>query len=1229
MRTLTEAFAPGAPSLPEGLRTLVVSPDRSVEPGTTVRATFAFYNFGGAAATGLRVRFNLPEGLRYVPGSARVDDRPLDDARGETSLLAPNGADVGEVPPGVERRIGIAYVVAPTIENGAVLEVQAALASNETEVIGSNVVRLTAVSAPQLENPETVAALEAVRVAEPGEEVVAAARVRNSGHATAHDVVVVLPVPDRTSYVEGSARIDGREAAIDERGGDPFGFGNATIASPALAAGATLVVEYRARIDSPLDDNTRIVLGGAVASAETAEFELHRAELTVRSASRFDTEATRLVVDAPNEVEPGRRVRVGVIAENAGTCAAEAVSVRLTLPEGLRYAPGSRAVDGRSVSESEPPGAFVFPRIDAGGRVEAAIDAYVVSPAVDGTPLPIAGSLRWSTGSRAFERTLTVRSSPRFLEARNVLALDGPAQVSPGSEVRATIRIANDGTAQATGVRIAIEADAALQSLRYADGGGEARVQPAGIDVGTLAPGASRSFTLTGTVASPIPDRSAIRLRARLENDQTPSAALGQLELTVRSRPRFAPTSSTIAYPAGDPLRPSGHGDVQVAVVNEGTDVARDTRLQLEVTSDARLEAVDGATRVGTTLLFGDVPPGGRAEATIRLRLARLVARGTVITVNGRLEAVGLLPLALAPVTIPTIAEPRFDEGATLRTQPAETVDAGEPLFVRLAARNTGDGAASRLVVRAALPTHTAYLPGSTLVNDVPLLDVDGGSVLWSKSGLVLEDVDPGVEVLVRYGTIVNTPLTAGTLVDSHADLTWDGGASVAISSPSVRVRSTPAFAVRASGLPFSVAGVAPRTADVLHDIAEQRRAAQVQLPPPPVALPPASVAEPQAAAPAAPPPPAPPQRPAFLYDEEALEARFTPAPPRPTEAPPVPPPPVQPPPAPEPAAQAPPVESPAAAAPAAAAPVVEPAMPDADVAAGSVAALPEEPERVDQVAHAAADAVAEAFAVPPAAEASAPPPLSWPERAVDPEAPAPAVVAEPPAAPPAAEPAAPVRRVRLVLARDALERALTFLEQSDYGGLITHLFAVRTLLPTAFVGLNGDVPGKLAAAREAMRGVIDRLFIKMRMPRYALTSKDLEDRASRAALLDLVNALEDASPSDEIHPGDATVILEGPIDVTRLTPYLARLESDPLGTATPWLILAELLPSSFVEPRGGESMNVYRSALITTFTNVAALPQDEFHRVLSGTQNAALDTALRNVRLALRDALEAAAAKA
>ncbi|MBV8491775.1 MAG: DUF11 domain-containing protein, partial [Candidatus Eremiobacteraeota bacterium] len=69
MRSLSEVFAPGAPTLPEGLRTLVVSPDRELEPGMTVRATFTFRNQGGAPATGVRVRFNLPDGLVYLVGS--------------------------------------------------------------------------------------------------------------------------------------------------------------------------------------------------------------------------------------------------------------------------------------------------------------------------------------------------------------------------------------------------------------------------------------------------------------------------------------------------------------------------------------------------------------------------------------------------------------------------------------------------------------------------------------------------------------------------------------------------------------------------------------------------------------------------------------------------------------------------------------------------------------------------------------------------------------------------------------------------------------------------------------------------------------------------------------------------------------------------------------------------------------------------------------------------------
>ena len=92
MRTLSEVFAPGAPTLPERLRTLVVSPERELEPGMTVRATFTFRNQGGAPATGVRLRFNAPDGLIYLVGSGRLDGNAARDELGNSPLLSRAGA---------------------------------------------------------------------------------------------------------------------------------------------------------------------------------------------------------------------------------------------------------------------------------------------------------------------------------------------------------------------------------------------------------------------------------------------------------------------------------------------------------------------------------------------------------------------------------------------------------------------------------------------------------------------------------------------------------------------------------------------------------------------------------------------------------------------------------------------------------------------------------------------------------------------------------------------------------------------------------------------------------------------------------------------------------------------------------------------------------------------------------------------------------------------------------
>ena len=155
LRTPTDIFMSASSVPAEGLRTLVVSPERYIEPGATVRATFSFTNVGGAPAKGLRIRFSLPEGLTYLVDSAHIDAEPLDSLAGVGALVKAAGVDIGDVQPGSERQISLAYVVATTIENDTVVEIQAVISSLDIPTVGSNIVRLTVRSKPRLLNGKT------------------------------------------------------------------------------------------------------------------------------------------------------------------------------------------------------------------------------------------------------------------------------------------------------------------------------------------------------------------------------------------------------------------------------------------------------------------------------------------------------------------------------------------------------------------------------------------------------------------------------------------------------------------------------------------------------------------------------------------------------------------------------------------------------------------------------------------------------------------------------------------------------------------------------------------------------------------------------------------------------------------------------------------------------------------------------------------------------------------
>jgi uncharacterized repeat protein (TIGR01451 family) len=810
MRSLTEVFAPGTPTLPEGLRTLAVSPDRELEPGMTVRAHFTFRNQGGATATGVRVRFNVPDGLVYLVGSGELDGTGLDDESGNSPLLARAGAHIGDVQPGEERRIDIAYSVAGAIENGSTVELQAAVASFEVPPVGSNVVRLIARSRPQLQNALTNVHLEARHDAVPGSEVQVLVRVHNAGESSAHDVVVVAPVPPHTQYVPNSVRVNGRE--VERELGTSFDRTHAPIIVSSLAASATATLLYRARILDPLPDGTAIVATAQVASQETASFALDGASLTVVSQPDFSDDRTVWTVEPSHDVVPGTRVTLRLVATNVGTASAESATATLELPDGVIPVRGASRVDGRPVRERKKEAlAFDLGRIDKHESVELQCEAVIASPLAHGESLPLALTLAWEPkrgdGARRFERSIVVRSEPYVPKRRNQIARSGSEIVHPGEEIEATVTVANDGSAALADTRVRLRVDAGLEEVRVFEKSGRVQIEDDTIAFGSLEAYASRKVTVRARVRSPQADRGELRLGATLHGRELGETSLGEAVWRVDSHPVFSTTTSRLELASDAVLRPNQLADAFVRVRNDGSDTAHAVRVRLYISPEARLESVDGATRERSSISFGEIPPGGRAEARLGLRLLRGLAKTYPVTVDAVLTADAMLPVPLERLTIETTAEPDFSVG-TFRSEPSESVDVGEAIEWTLHVRNGGDGPARRVQISIEQPASLIYVPNSTTVNDVPVRDVGARSPIASDRGIVLNEVDPGIEATIAWRDVVHNGLPAGEAIVRVARIAYDGERIDEVVAPDLHVRAVPSFANTIPGLPFGVDGM-------------------------------------------------------------------------------------------------------------------------------------------------------------------------------------------------------------------------------------------------------------------------------------------------------------------------------------------------------------------------------------------------------------------------------------
>ncbi|MGA7570248.1 MAG: hypothetical protein WCA80_05520, partial [Candidatus Aquilonibacter sp.] len=1062
---------------------LVLEPSRVVTPGETIRVHFSFSNLGGAAATGVRVRFAHPQGVEHLAGGDVIDDAALTQA----SFIDPSGAPIGDLEPNGQRRVTAVFRVNATIEDGSELVFQAALVTDQTPLVGSNIERLFVRSRPDLQNSATFVTIAAPSTPRPGDAITVRAVVRNTGSSSAHDVIVVLPAPDHTTYVARSARIDGRVVAGLE--GEAFDYDSSTIVSERLAPAQSVVVEYQATIDSPLGDGTSVKASGTVGSRETSEFSIHSSEILVASPVDFEGEDTALTVISDDVVTPGMRVPMVLRALNTGTGIAERVQIAFTLPPGVVYAPGTAHVDGQPVSDDAITDlTFSLGSLAAGHMVEAGISATVAVPTTADTALPIDASLRWKGNERTFSRRLAVRVAPRFSRARNFVEADrGVAQAR--EELAFTVHVFNDGTAPESDVRLRLIPGLYLTDLRIGETADDTIPYDVPVALGFVHPHQERIFTVLTTIASRVPDRSSVTLGAVLEHSGG-AIDLGTATTVIRSRPSVESVAWELV--SHEPMRPGRMVDAIVRVLNAGSDVLRDARLSLTLPPELTIERAVDARRDRDGLAFADIPAETTHESRITLRLTRAVENNRTLTLEGWLHGKGISPVQFAPLDVTTFAQAQFAQGAQILAIPSESVNAGERLYYEIRLRNEGDGPADRLTVRVVATNLAVYMPASTTINGMTIADDSGASQLWSARGLVLADVNPSVDLRIRWEMMVMAPLAAGTALDTRAILEWGEGTTFAVAAPTVRVQAQPSLSESTAGTPISIARIFPvdKVADLLPPIPE-----------------------------------------------------------------------------PEPIPEAPPV------------PVAERA-----------------PRAITELV--------ESITIAGAQELPVEPPVS-----------------------PASVERVQVPVLYLDFSPDRLSNTLRMLERSNSaGGLVQHLFAVRLLFPEHAQDAPASVDEAFANASRALRAPLEKLFVRLRMPRLTITGKDLEDRESREALQDVVESLSFAPTASPRAPGEGIVRVSGAIELDVVQSLLPDLESAPLGAVTPWLLNAQLLGTAIYHgSERSEALEAYRGELLHVLSVLSELPIEEFHRVLTSSVNRTLDGALANAIDALRGAAQIA----
>ncbi|MHB8194636.1 MAG: COG1361 family protein [Vulcanimicrobiaceae bacterium] len=1087
---------------------------------------------------------------------------------------------------------------------------------------------LTGIFAPGV--PALVESLRTLRIEPmtsvgPGETIRATFAFSNVGGASATGVRARFSLPQGVTHIAEADTADERPLDAQERLVDPSG---ASIGD--VEPGVTRHVVCSFRVDDTIEDGTSLVFQAALAANEMSIVATNAERIVVRSRPLLEHVSTLVTLVAPMQPKPGDIVGIRATIVNQGSSSAHDVILRMPVPDHTSYVARSARVAGRLLVdlEGEPfdydGDAIVAQQLAPGQSVLVEYDTTIDAPLRDGTRIRAGGSVasRECAQFPLESAEIVVHSPVDFEGEETALRVFSDDIVTPGMRVPIALRATNVGTGAADGVSVAFTLPSGLV---YAPGSAHVDGHPVAdegvrsltFSLGMLAAGRSAEVGFAATVAVPEPSaqpQAPITASLRWRSGE----GFGQREFArrigIRVSPRFHRARNYVEADRGT-VRAQEDVRFVVHVYNDGTAPEHDVTLRAipgVFLSDLRIaESPEEPIPYGVPIELGVVHPHAERIFIVLARIASPVPDRSHLTLGAVLEHPGGA-VDLGTATIVVRSFPRveaqdvgweFVGGEPLRPQRTAEV------LIRIP--NTGSDV-----------LHDARL---TLTVPPELAVERAVNARRERDALLLGDIPSGTTHEARFALRLLRAPKRGTTLALEGRLGGRGISPLALVPLQIPTFAKPEFV---AGSAFHVAPAQEVNAGerVFYELrirndgdgAAERLTVRVVPTNLAVYVPGSTTIN------------------GMLLGDEGGGS---------------------------------PLWSHVGL-------VLADVTPGIDVRIRWEAAVlsPLESgtqletravlEWDDQETLALAAPILRVAAVPSLGETSAGTPLSIERIFPSPPAPyqdpdafdEPSAVL-PPASVPLASPAQvqPPRAITEVIARsgavleaslppriapalpleqtnsavayvdftaERLVHSIKMLERADAGGLIAHIFALRTLFPEAAVGASPRVERAFGVAARAARAPLERFFVRLRLPRIAVTGKDVEDRESRSALRELLAELLATPPHGDAGVPAGVVRVRGELDLDALRALAAELDGAPLGAVAPWLVNAQLLGSAILHDGSrSDVLGHYRSEMLRVFAVLSELPMEEFHRVLGSSVNRTLDEALAAVLEALRAA--------